>query len=155
MIQPPYVTYEQAKLLKPKEYNEQCLQCYTEHNKTIPYTLGIYKDYNVYKNITKANNELPYKELVPFFAQTLLYTAPEQWRVKEWLRVKHNIDLQAICNYGKLGRTYRMGIIFINKKGEVDTVFLRSIDTPFEFIEFESPQEAYSAAFDYILKELI
>ena len=79
----------------------------------------------------------------------------EQWQIVEWLRVKHNIDLQNICNYGRLGRTYRMGIIFINEKKEVDTIFLRPIDTPFKFIEFNSPQEAYSAAFDYILKELI
>jgi hypothetical protein len=73
--------------------------------------------------------------------------------LREWLRVNHNIDLQPICNYGQLGRTYRMGIIFINKEGEVDTIFLRPIDTPFKFIEFDSPQAAYSAAFDYINKE--
>ncbi len=120
-IKPTYVTFEQAKLLKEKGFDVD-----TEHHYNI--------DGEQYK---------------PIFTSTDI-SAPEQWQVIEWLRVNHSIDLQAICNYGVLGRTYRMGIIFINKEKEVDTVFLRPMDTPFEFIEFNSPQEAYSAAFDYI-----
>jgi hypothetical protein len=132
-IQPTYATFEQAKLLKEKKWQQRTKIVWLD-------SLG--KQHLIETNLSlELNNDE--------------YDAPEQWQIVEWLRVNHNIDLQNICNYGRLGRTYRMGIIFINEKKEVDTIFLRPIDTPFKFIEFNSPQEAYSAAFDYILKELI
>jgi hypothetical protein len=132
-IQPTYATFEQAKLLKEKKWQQRTKIVWLD-------SLG--KQHLIETNLSlELNNDE--------------YNAPEQWQIVEWLRVNHNIDLQNICNYGRLGRTYRMGIIFINEKKEVDTIFLRPIDTPFKFIEFNSPQEAYSAAFDYILKELI
>jgi hypothetical protein len=68
------------------------------------------------------------------------YDAPEQWQVVEWLRINHGIWV-----YVKLGFGYE----FVIQKTAV----------PFEIIytdgTFKSSQEAYSAAFDYILKELI
>jgi hypothetical protein len=68
------------------------------------------------------------------------YSAPEQWQVVEWLRVNHGVWV-----YVKLG----YGHEFVIQKALA----------PFEIIyadgTFNSPQEAYSAAFDYILKELI
>ena len=132
-IQPTYATFEQAKLLKEKKWQQRTKIVWLD-------SLG--KQHLIETNLSlELNNDE--------------YDAPEQWQIVEWLRVNHNIDLQNICNYGRLGRTYRMGIIFINEKKEIDTIFLRPIDTPFKFIEFNSPQEAYSAAFDYILKELI
>ena len=132
-IEPHYVDFNTAKLLKEKGFNISCKEGWYVAQ------LDPYKG-QLFPDDTGGKHEIE---------------KPEQWQVAEWLRVNHDIDLQDICNYGRLGRTYRMGIIFINKKEEVDTIFLRPIDTPFEFIEFKSPQEAYSAAFDYILKELI
>lgn len=132
-IQSTHATFEQAKLLKEKGFNISCKEGWYVAQ------LDPYKG-KLFPDDTGGKHEIE---------------KPEQWQIVEWLRVNHNIDLQNICNYGRLGRTYRMGIIFINEKKEVDTIFLRPIDTPFKFIEFKSPQEAYSAAFDYILKELI
>jgi len=127
-IEPKYITFEQAKWLKEKGFDVPILNWY-------------------HKGTKKLNrNDL----LCSMNKLTDNYSAPEQWQVVEYLRVNHNIDLQAVCNYGRLGRTYKMGIIFINKEKEVDTIFLRPIDMPYSFIEFNSPQEAYSAAFDYI-----
>ena len=71
---------------------------------------------------------------------SLFYSAPEQWQVVEWLRVNHGIWICIKLRYG-----YE----FIIQKTEF----------PFEIIyrdgTFKSPQEAYSAAFDYILNDLI
>ena len=150
-IQPTYATFEQAKMLKEKGFDGECARFYTKSNCKL-YGIDEHGRYYPIKNKSK---ELWIVGNVAVLNIKNLILAPEQWQVVEWVRVNHNIDLQDICNYGRLGRTYRMGIIFINKKEEVDTIFLRPIDTPFEFIEFKSPQEAYSAAFDYILKELI
>ncbi len=134
-----HVTSEQAKWLKEIGFDEVCEDAYLilENGDVIPYNeFGLKLDWNKHKS------SIDYKRT--------FVSRPEKHKVVEWLRVNRNIDLQPICNYGQLGRTYRMGIIFINKEGEVDTVFLRPIDTPFKFIEFNSPQEAYSEAFDYI-----
>ena len=147
-IQPTYATFEQAKLLKEKKFITKCRSYYLK-GYDYPFE-GVDDEYwgdNRFKNWNA--DVIGIKPFEGFAS------APEQWQIVEWLRINHNIDLQDICNYGRLGRTYRMGIIFINKKEEVDTIFLRPIDTPFEFIEFKSPQEAYSAAFDYILNNLI
>ena len=141
-IEPRYVSFEQAKLLKEKKF-----------------VCKVYKEYtpqfDFITDTDRSANCVIGGECSVKYAADDSFAAPEQWQVKEWLRINHSIDLQDICHYGKLGRIYRMGIIFINKKGEVDTVFLRPVDTSFDFIEFESPQEAYSAAFDYVLRNLI
>jgi hypothetical protein len=134
-IEPKYITFEQAKLLKEKGFgNIECSGYYHVNE-------GYEKGYSFChsKMIEQYNNGI---------------LAPEQWQVCEWLRVNHNIDLQAICNYSEKGRSYRMGIIYI-KENKVESVFLRKDYGFTDFIEFYSPQEAYSAAFDYILNELI
>jgi len=128
-IKPTYLTYEQSKLFISKGCN-------------------IKKDSRFFFNSEEITKTLS-KSIHP-----IIY-AFEQWEIIEWLRVKYNIDLQAVCNYSKLGRTYRMGIIFVNDDKKVDSIFLRPENEKFEFIEFNTPQEAYSAAFDYILENLI
>jgi hypothetical protein len=66
------------------------------------------------------------------------YDAPEQWQVVEWLRVNHGIWVYADF----LGSwMYTIVLLKDNSRREV--------------YHFNLPQEAYSAAFDYILKELI
>jgi hypothetical protein len=61
---------------------------------------------------------------------------PEQWQVIEWLRVNHGIWVDVYRN----GTNFKVGIecmITGNSKASLDTVY-------------SSPQESYSAAFDYI-----
>lgn len=65
---------------------------------------------------------------------------PQQWEITEWLRINHGIWVSV--GYSGDKTVYMMttnlnGDILWNEKG------------------FNSPQEAYSAAFDYVLKELI
>jgi hypothetical protein len=59
---------------------------------------------------------------------------PEQWQVVEWLRVNHNIWIY----------------VFRSKEG-----YFYNIVTGKNDPVFETPQEAYSAAFDYVLNNLI
>ena len=65
-IKPTYVTFEQAKWLKEINCDIRCNQAYDFRGGDIKY-LGRYIDSH------------------------LLYTAPEQWQVVEWLRVNHGI----------------------------------------------------------------
>jgi hypothetical protein len=66
---------------------------------------------------------------------------PEQWQVVEWLRVNHGIWV--IINPDLGNNRCFFQIVSEKYKGDGDTDF------------FNSPQEAYSAAFDYILNNLI
>ena len=67
------------------------------------------------------------------------FSAPEQWQVVEWLRVKHGIWITV----GYLGDGYNCTVQ--NKEGW----------TKKAMGNFNSPQEAYSAAFDYVLTNLL
>jgi hypothetical protein len=140
IIQPTYVTFEQAKWLKEKGFNIELKSYYRITGS------GVFES-------PKPVNHNDDKSQETAGGMTYV-SAPEQWQVVEWLRVNHNIDLQAICNYSEKGRSYRMGIIYI-KENKVESVFLRKDYGFTDFIEFNSPQEAYSAAFDYIKENII
>jgi hypothetical protein len=71
------------------------------------------------------------------------YLDLNQWQVVEWLRINHDIE---ICHV-----TYK------NTKGKYDCIIIADcFDTEMSTMHltrnkwFNSPQEAYSAAFDYI-----
>ena len=74
---------------------------------------------------------------------------PEQWQVVEWLRVNHSVDLYHITYKGTKGK-YDCIVVCDKFKTEMSTMLLTHSRW------FNSPQEAYSAAFDYLKdKDLI
>jgi hypothetical protein len=122
-IQPTYVTFEQAKLLKEKGFDEYCDSSFRPSN-------------NSFQKIPSQNSILP------------ALAAPEQWQVIEWLFKFHkifitvDIDINGFVTY--LIREW-------NKKDDAWEVRnSTSISEKYLYRE-----EAYSAAFDYILTNLI
>jgi hypothetical protein len=149
------VKFEQAKLLKENGFNEKCRNYYTQ----------IGKQYvNGWGDSIEDDDGFSTNEYNPLFVfdysdfnkkQVMDFTlAPEQWQVIEWLREVHQIDLQAICNWSFGIRTYRSGIIYV-KDNKIKTRFLRPEKDKLKFIEFNSPQESYSAAIDYCLGKIL
>lgn len=140
-INPTYVTFEQAKLLKEKEFNEGCNRAY-DGSECLYYSDNETKNtYNIFnRNLSTA------------------YSAPEQWQVVEWLSLK-GIEVSAQINFynrkSKLGYYYT--IDKFNEEG-IHNGEDYDIDQ-FKLIGdkkgFNTRQEAYSAAFDYVLKNLI
>ncbi len=131
-IKPTYVTFQQAKLLKEKGLNKDTLE------------IECNQGYDFRGSATLQHHGR-------HISSHLFYSAPEQWQVIEWLRVKHGIfvkdDFDRDYDFEKdkiISTKYR---VYINK-------FTENI-SGYEFIFktslFNSPQEAYSAAFDYIL----
>ena len=121
-IEPTYVTFEQAKLLKRKGFDVSCIRLWNG--------IGKYFEDKPYTDWNKA---------------TQFISIPEQGQVIEWLRVVHGIWIE-VHGWTKqpVGdeiweQCYQS---FIN--GDATDVSI-----------FKTPQEAYSAAFDYTLKELI
>lgn len=125
-IEPKYISFEQAKWLKE-------INCIIECNQGYDFRGG------------------DVKHMGRYISSHLFFIAPEQWQVVEWLRTVFNIDIQDICHYSNVGvRTYRIGIIYI-RENKIESVFLRPDNqNKSEFIEFSTPQEGISAAFDYI-----
>ena len=138
-IEPCYCSFEQCKLLKEKGFN--VMPHYIE-NKT-DYILGYNFDLEDKYDYLKTR-EFQFEDHVC----SHLYLMPEQWQVIEWLRVNHNIWIYTW--YSSINMTFRVWYQYLNTKGK-DTspneISLNKI--------CNTPQKAYSAAFDYILINLI
>jgi hypothetical protein len=126
-IEPSCVSFEQARLLKNKGFNLPTLMFYPDES---------WKQDTLYNSLhtegvddaSQLDNE----------SWGNIFYAPEQWQVVEWLRINHGIWV-AILEHS------------INGKG----IFYEFVVKGMTFSGYNSPQEAYSAAFDYTLKELI
>ncbi len=126
MIQPTYVTFEQAKVLKEKGFDLACNEYYLEDG--IDYSYPKAENWNL---------------------KVDTISRPEQWLVVEWLRLKYQIHILVVPFYSYdilLGYVWNTGGLIT--MSNMNAVLKRSG-------EHNTPQEAYSAAFDYVLKELI
>jgi hypothetical protein len=118
-IQPTYLTFEQAKLLKKKGFDSKYI--------TATWNINEQKMYPKYSHgLVKESKHL--------------IIAPEQWQVIEWFELKYQKYIYAFRYNGiwqyKIDAEHGTDY-FSTGKG------------------YSSKQEAYLAAFDYILKELI
>jgi hypothetical protein len=113
MIQEAYVSFETAKLLKEKEFNEASLYGY--NNKAQIIGGGLY-----YSNDTVQKN---------------IYTAPTQALVMKWLREVHSIFISiAFCTYPTKKR-----VTWIPEISTFDSVFPESA---IEYDSYEQACEA-------------
>jgi hypothetical protein len=141
-IEPTYVTFEQGKLLKKKEFKlEKCKEYFTD---------GTYSESNDPKGV--------FMEAVKH-NKVISCLMPEQHQVVEWLRVNHGIWIYTypVAPFVIDGEDYPK-IVWVSKICSLNQVnFEKFIDADngLAVNHHRSPQEAYSAAFDYILKELI
>jgi hypothetical protein len=150
-IEPTYITFEQAKWLKEKGFDEKVHQYYqfiknasSKLDKTWRFIYSSFlvreSDAVMFPDEGKNGIEVSaYSDRIfrdyNFKTSDDFISAPEQYQVVEWLRLKHNIDVHhvivAASHYG-----YN---IFQNRtrKHKEEGYFL-------------TPKEAYSAAFDHI-----
>jgi len=134
-IEPTYVTFEQAKLLKEKGFDE-LTTVWRQHGNGISGDVEGKRDYYNRKG-------------------DVYVSLPEQWQVIEWLRVNHGIWIN--IEPEEYGQYYYVKLNVcsqelwedLDKRHEVITAHRKFNN------EHKTPQEAYSAAFDYILNDLI
>jgi len=124
-----YVTPEQARWLKDKEFNLVCDYMYTDR---FPNDLT----YNRYGSTNLKSKE-------EFLKVGTYNMAPEQWEIVEWLRINHNIWIYPLYDgkqwYYQINRT--------------DDPLYCCIQ--FDFVDQDTPEKAYSAGFDFIFEKLI
>ena len=144
-IEPKYVTFEQGKLLKQKQFHINCKKIYN--------TLGDLWD----SHYSSMNNN--------YVDSGATCTAPEQWMVVEWLRVKHNIWIHPFIQFenaieDECEETLEYGYGIYNfkemrKMRQNVFPYIHTDEVDNHVFGFDSPEDAYSAAFDYILTKLI
>jgi hypothetical protein len=143
-IEPCYINFNQAKLLKEKGFDCETEHFYTDIKKP-RLSKGIEYMSDAYVRWWKWNS-MP--DNYPTESKDVLCSAPEQWQVIEWLRINHGIWIYTW--YSSINMTYRVWYQNLNIKGK-DTnpneISLNKI--------CNTPQEVYSEVFDYILTNLI
>ena len=119
-IEAKYTTFEQSKWLKEKGYKSKS-RYYDGSGKLVSVP-------NIPENDYRHTNN---------YMQRFRWEAPEQWQLVEWLRLNHGIWISVFYKRHSENKHYGFNI---RQANGIETVLW----------EFESPQEAYSAAFDYI-----
>jgi hypothetical protein len=156
-IETPITNFEQSKLLKEKEFNIPISSFYeyaltSKNNKQDGYSgpFGWKKgECNLQSGyfINNSEHDLSNKNW-------LLCGAPNYWQVVEWLTIKFRIEIVIEPTTSQInfeeGYNYS---IWDRKSDKVYTSYI--VNCPVGEPKFRNRQEAYSAAFDYILKELI
>ena len=145
-IEPKYVTFEQAKWFKEKGFEEKCNSYYLYYYNNI--TKEIYDIDYTPKSYDFRNYSIPNNFNHKFYNQKTngleFCSAPEQWQIIEWLRIKHKLFIVVLPKLKDLGLFY--GGFIYNEKDDT----MKSYGS-----NYNSPQEAYSTAFDYIIKNKI
>jgi hypothetical protein len=125
-IKPAYITFEQAKWLKENRFIEPTLTYWSK------------RDGLIENEITLRNHN----ERGEWST-----SRPEQWQVVEWLRVNHGIWVSVDwCFSEKKPSTLVKWSFNLSNVGNREKSIILSKTITF----YNSPQEAYSAAFDYI-----
>jgi hypothetical protein len=132
-IKEDYVSFETAKLLKDKGFDEPCLMCYTSDKK-----LEHYGHYNSYKN-----------------SEVFAMTAPTLQMAMKWLREDKKILISIFCHIDK-GYWFCIQL-FINSPYKFATS--ESIHRKEEILGkiqyYDTYEQACEAAIKYCLENLI
>lgn len=132
-IKQTYVTFQQAKLLREKGFDEPCDSIFKEDGE-----FQSYKRYGDIRTHFKSNESINPKTW--HRGDTL---APEQWQVIEWLEESKFYIVEAYYN------------TLAGCKWQYYIIDKRNNHITDNGKQFNSRKEAYSAAIDYCLKQLI
>lgn len=119
-IEPTYVSFEQAKWLKEKGYKSKS-RYYDGSGKLVSVP-------NISGNDYRHTNN---------YMQRFRWEAPEQWEVVEWFEQRFNVYIDTRCVNSTRGDNFEFCIHKMN-----DIIETKN--------GFNTRQEAYSAALDYI-----
>jgi hypothetical protein len=128
-MEPKYITFEQAKFFSSKELDIDCTSFYVKPNCKL-FSVDEHGRHYSIKNTPKKLYKLGEHFVLK---DENVFLAPEQHQVVDWLLGKHGIW------------------IYSDFLGSWKYVIVKLQDNSRRTVEhFNSPQEAYSAAFDYI-----
>lgn len=139
MITEDYVSFETAKLLKEKGFDEKCISVYHNGKLQLVSSLGVFCGEGYGEQIlTYTNSECKWSPI--------MISAPTIQMAMKWLREVHRLDID-------------ISIEYIPKKVYFYSIFkktvIRDIDCLHSETNFKSYEETCSAAIKYCLENLI
>lgn len=150
MIEEAYVSFECAKLLKEKGFDEPCYQCYVLFDKfveTLYYEFAVnsklIKFERLYADEQPLINSKGFRDLINNKDKSRVFAAPTLQMAMKWLREVHKVNIE--IHYNRFGDNYKYLIIY---KPEVLND-IRSLGVYYYY------EEACEAAIQYSLKNLI
>lgn len=145
-LKPKYVTFEQSKLLTKKGFDEECDRFYVKPNSKL-FGIDEHGRYYPIKNKTK---ELWVVGNVAVQNIKNIILAPEQWQVVEWVLQVHKIFISVMPYDTITSKKEWTTTIFDMEWGEDKEIHFNK-----KIGGCETKEDAYSAAFDYILKTIL
>lgn len=144
MITENYVSFETAKLLKEKGFDEKCVSVYHDGEIELVSSLGIFSSEGYGEQIlTYTNSECEWSPI--------MVSAPTLQMAMKWLREIHNYYIQVMLDSWALGD--HTGYYIVIQKTNDATEFMLS-DKVYK-VFYETPEQAIEAAIRYILENLI
>ena len=143
MITEDYVSFEVAKLLKEKGFDEKCISVYHDGKLQLVSSLGIFCGEGYGEQVlTYTNSECEWSPI--------MISAPTLQMAMKWLREKHNlfIFISTWLRHKDGTVQYYYEIRNLNDK-DFETIAESTI------IEFDSPEKTCEAAIKYSLQNLI
>ena len=158
MIKEAYVSFEVAKLLKEKGFDEKCQKVYLDNGKLMWFTN--FMEGESFGDNADINTAINYDNSI-----TSAYLCPTHQMAMKWLRVVHNIDIEVHADVGMLGvkvytpfisrykssteypsklKQYKNGLYFEDDRGVIPGIR-----------HFETYEEAVEVALKYSLENLI
>lgn len=161
-IEPKYVSFNQAKRLKEKGFKELCIAAFHKDNsgkndESAYFSSGIISQSEYFKFPTMSNGD-KIAVLQKDYVHTIL--RPEQHQVVDWLLEKHGIWVNVSSamdtkpDFRSLIKDTFSFCYYISPGTE--KLFVKNYHKSMLWQKgFKTPQEAYSAAITYCLKEII
>jgi len=139
-IKPAYENFSISKLLKEKGFDVKTRgRIHVSHFHLV--------ENNIIPDNVNTNHYEMFAPIENWNAKTHYMSLPEQWQVVEWLRVKYGIHVFYLFEI----ETKKYSWEIWDDKKEQNHVH----NSDSSKWKYNTPQEAYSAAFDYILNNLI
>jgi hypothetical protein len=145
-IEPCYCSFEQCKLLKEKGFDVMPHYIKNKTDYILGYNFDLEDKYDYLKK-----REFQFEDHVC----SHLYLMPEQWQVIEFFRLNYGIWIKVdhfITNENSIDWDFEIDKTNTDVDERGNYIPIVSFDVK---RSFNTPQKAYSAAFDYILTNLI
>lgn len=142
-ISEDYVSFETAKLLKEKGFDEKCQKVYMYNGQLL--WAQIFMEGESFVNNKCINLVANYNNWITHTQGEYAYLCPTLQMAMKWLRKEHNIFISIVfCTYPSLNK-----VTWTPEINTFDSVF------PESAIEYDSYEEATEAAIKYCLENLI
>jgi len=144
MITEDYVSFETAKLLKEKGFNEECISVYHDGELQLVSSLGIFCGEGYGEQIfTYTNSECQWSQI--------MISAPTLQMAMKWLREVHHYYIQVMLDSWACGGHLGYYVVIQKTDSDFEMMLQDAVDEVF----YQTYEQACEDAIKYCLENLI